>query len=159
MDAIVTRIFVESGGRVGDERYHDEIGISFAHRRWCALHDFVDLQIDCPADSSSSSSSWRLTGLVLLGFVWVDRRLRCSLCPGFFRRLSGRVGNYHSYHTCDNLHKSVERVWLTDNPIRCPRSRWEKSRKKIEPVVIQLDTFYLSLIQCILYDSNNYAQI
>ena len=34
MDAIVTRIFVELGGRVGDgdERYHDEVGISFAHR-------------------------------------------------------------------------------------------------------------------------------
>ena len=40
----------------GDERHHDEVGISFALCCQWAMHDVVDLLVDCAADSVSRSS-------------------------------------------------------------------------------------------------------
>ena len=40
----------------GDERHHDEVWIGFALRCLWAMHDDVDLLVDCTADSVSHSS-------------------------------------------------------------------------------------------------------
>ena len=71
-----------------------------------------------------SGSLWRFDLLRLVAF-WLE-------APPFFQvwlllRLAWLVRNGHSWQTGGNPNKSAK-VWLTDNPIRCPRSRWwEKS--------------------------------
>ena len=60
------------------------------------------------------------------------------------------------YSSKEFLLEDILTYSVVPNRVRVPDGSpvWRK-----EQVVIQFDTVYLSLKQCILYDSNNYIQI